>query len=196
MLCGSTASGTGCSGSTKAKSSHLYVPTCSAFYGFWHAATSGHLRWISRRLQYSDCLSALACPAQAPERVERTPSPDTREDAGASSGESNTQKVSVHEGSPRHEVKISEPADPSGLAPSRGSGRGEPAEKVTSGKDGKHGKLPRPEGTTPCPRCDSTDTKFCYYNNYNVKQPRYFCKVGRYSPCSSPRVCTLPTVAP
>jgi hypothetical protein len=21
------------------------------------------------------------------------------------------------------------------------------------------------------------DTKFCYYNNYNVKQPRYFCKV-------------------
>ena len=20
------------------------------------------------------------------------------------------------------------------------------------------------------------DTKFCYYNNYNVNQPRYFCK--------------------
>ena len=135
-------------------------------------------------------------PAQAPERVERTPSPDTREVAGASSGESNTQKVSLHEGLPRHEAKISEPADPQGLAPSRGSGRGETAEKVTAGKDGKHGKLPRPEGTTPCPRCDSTDTKFCYYNNYNVKQPRYFCKVGRYSRCSSPRVCTLPTVAP
>ncbi|XWS12687.1 hypothetical protein CRYUN_Cryun37aG0111700 [Craigia yunnanensis] len=27
-----------------------------------------------------------------------------------------------------------------------------------------------------CPRCDSTDTKFCYYNNYNKLQPRYFCK--------------------
>ncbi len=27
-----------------------------------------------------------------------------------------------------------------------------------------------------CPRCDSLDTKFCYYNNYNVNQPRHFCK--------------------
>ncbi|KAE8656395.1 Dof zinc finger protein DOF1.7 [Hibiscus syriacus] len=27
-----------------------------------------------------------------------------------------------------------------------------------------------------CPRCDSTNTKFCYYNNYNKSQPRYFCK--------------------
>ncbi|XAR65488.1 hypothetical protein NMG60_11009630 [Bertholletia excelsa] len=28
----------------------------------------------------------------------------------------------------------------------------------------------------PCPRCGSTDTKFCYYNNYNVNQPRHFCR--------------------
>jgi hypothetical protein len=27
-----------------------------------------------------------------------------------------------------------------------------------------------------CPRCLSQDTKFCYYNNYNVNQPRHFCK--------------------
>ncbi|KAI3718886.1 hypothetical protein L6452_19771 [Arctium lappa] len=27
-----------------------------------------------------------------------------------------------------------------------------------------------------CPRCESTNTKFCYYNNYNKTQPRYFCK--------------------
>ncbi|KAL4363322.1 hypothetical protein GQ457_04G036280 [Hibiscus cannabinus] len=27
-----------------------------------------------------------------------------------------------------------------------------------------------------CPRCDSLNTKFCYYNNYNLSQPRYFCK--------------------
>lgn len=38
-------------------------------------------------------------------------------------------------------------------------------------------KLPRPEGGVSCPRCGSDDTKFCYYNNYNIKQPRYFCKV-------------------
>ena len=42
--------------------------------------------------------------------------------------------------------------------------------------------LPRPEGTVNCPRCTSVDTKFCYYNNYNVKQPRYFCKVSRGNP--------------
>ncbi|KAF8654321.1 hypothetical protein HU200_061500 [Digitaria exilis] len=28
----------------------------------------------------------------------------------------------------------------------------------------------------PCPRCESRDTKFCYYNNYNTSQPRHFCK--------------------
>lgn len=28
----------------------------------------------------------------------------------------------------------------------------------------------------PCPRCKSVETKFCYFNNYNVNQPRHFCK--------------------
>jgi len=27
-----------------------------------------------------------------------------------------------------------------------------------------------------CPRCDSANTKFCYYNNYNKSQPRHFCR--------------------
>ncbi|KAG6469300.1 hypothetical protein ZIOFF_074008 [Zingiber officinale] len=27
-----------------------------------------------------------------------------------------------------------------------------------------------------CPRCDSANTKFCYYNNYSLAQPRHFCK--------------------
>ncbi|KAL9227457.1 hypothetical protein vseg_003142 [Gypsophila vaccaria] len=30
-----------------------------------------------------------------------------------------------------------------------------------------------------CPRCDSSHTKFCYYNNYSLSQPRYFCKTCR-----------------
>ncbi|XP_010279119.1 PREDICTED: dof zinc finger protein DOF1.5-like [Nelumbo nucifera] len=34
----------------------------------------------------------------------------------------------------------------------------------------------RAEKTIPCPRCKSMDTKFCYFNNYNVNQPRHFCK--------------------
>lgn len=30
-----------------------------------------------------------------------------------------------------------------------------------------------------CPRCESINTKFCYYNNYSLSQPRYFCKTCR-----------------
>ncbi|TKY55082.1 Cyclic dof factor 3 [Spatholobus suberectus] len=36
--------------------------------------------------------------------------------------------------------------------------------------------LKKPDKVLPCPRCNSMDTKFCYYNNYNINQPRYFCK--------------------
>ncbi|KAK9788143.1 hypothetical protein WJX73_009828 [Symbiochloris irregularis] len=42
-------------------------------------------------------------------------------------------------------------------------------------------KLPRPTEPVPCPRCNSSDTKFCYYNNYKPEQPRYLCKAcSRY----------------
>ncbi|KAK7359908.1 hypothetical protein VNO77_01876 [Canavalia gladiata] len=42
------------------------------------------------------------------------------------------------------------------------------------------GAPPPPEQENlPCPRCDSTNTKFCYYNNYNYSQPRHFCKSCR-----------------
>lgn len=30
-----------------------------------------------------------------------------------------------------------------------------------------------------CPRCNSNNTKFCYFNNYSLTQPRYFCKTCR-----------------
>ncbi|KAI0499240.1 hypothetical protein KFK09_020143 [Dendrobium nobile] len=36
--------------------------------------------------------------------------------------------------------------------------------------------LKKPDKILPCPRCKSMDTKFCYFNNYNVNQPRHFCK--------------------
>ncbi|KAA8529415.1 hypothetical protein F0562_033786 [Nyssa sinensis] len=36
--------------------------------------------------------------------------------------------------------------------------------------------LKKPDKILPCPRCSSMDTKFCYYNNYNLNQPRHFCK--------------------
>jgi len=49
-----------------------------------------------------------------------------------------------------------------------------PAELATPGRVAEHKHEQR-----PCPRCDSTNTKFCYYNNYNLSQPRHFCKSCR-----------------
>lgn len=40
-------------------------------------------------------------------------------------------------------------------------------------------KLPQPEAALKCPRCESTNTKFCYFNNYSLSQPRHFCKTCR-----------------
>ncbi|CAN1282913.1 Dof zinc finger protein DOF3.6 [Linum perenne] len=40
-------------------------------------------------------------------------------------------------------------------------------------------KIPQPEPGLKCPRCESTNTKFCYFNNYNLTQPRHFCKTCR-----------------
>ncbi|KGN47163.1 dof zinc finger protein DOF3.6 [Cucumis sativus] len=39
--------------------------------------------------------------------------------------------------------------------------------------------IPQSEATLKCPRCDSTNTKFCYFNNYSLSQPRHFCKACR-----------------
>ncbi|KAI9157798.1 hypothetical protein LWI28_028246 [Acer negundo] len=43
------------------------------------------------------------------------------------------------------------------------------------------GKIPQqqPESALKCPRCESTNTKFCYFNNYSLSQPRHFCKTCR-----------------
>ncbi|GJS86065.1 DOF zinc finger protein DOF5.7-like protein [Tanacetum coccineum] len=43
----------------------------------------------------------------------------------------------------------------------------------------KASTLKPPEQILKCPRCDSPNTKFCYYNNYNLTQPRHFCKTCR-----------------
>ncbi|XP_066334424.1 dof zinc finger protein DOF2.4-like [Miscanthus floridulus] len=37
-------------------------------------------------------------------------------------------------------------------------------------------RIPKPEPGLKCPRCDSTSTKFCYFNNYSFAQPRHFCR--------------------
>ncbi|KAL3032517.1 hypothetical protein AAZX31_02G087900 [Glycine max] len=40
-------------------------------------------------------------------------------------------------------------------------------------------KIHQPDAALKCPRCESTNTKFCYYNNYSLSQPRHFCKTCR-----------------
>ncbi|VVA92370.1 unnamed protein product [Arabis nemorensis] len=47
---------------------------------------------------------------------------------------------------------------------------------TTTSSEEKTTALKKPDKILPCPRCKSADTKFCYYNNYNVNQPRHFCR--------------------
>lgn len=49
-------------------------------------------------------------------------------------------------------------------------------EEQSETSDSQEKTLKKPDKILPCPRCNSMDTKFCYYNNYNVNQPRHFCK--------------------
>ncbi|XP_044968474.1 dof zinc finger protein 2-like isoform X1 [Hordeum vulgare subsp. vulgare] len=41
----------------------------------------------------------------------------------------------------------------------------------------KHGESQQEK--LECPRCSSSDTKFCYYNNYSTAQPRHYCRTCR-----------------
>ncbi|KAI6668860.1 hypothetical protein NL676_007082 [Syzygium grande] len=57
-----------------------------------------------------------------------------------------------------------------------------PQASVTAAGGGAdlHHLLPPPQAEAlPCSRCDSTNTKFCYYHNYSHSQPRHFCKSCR-----------------
>ncbi|XP_076935979.1 dof zinc finger protein DOF3.6-like [Bidens hawaiensis] len=64
--------------------------------------------------------------------------------------------------------------------PPQAGGGGEAAIRPGSMVDrARLAKIPLPEPGLNCPRCDSTNTKFCYFNNYNLTQPRHFCKTCR-----------------
>uniref|UniRef100_A0A0E0EXL6 Dof-type domain-containing protein n=1 Tax=Oryza meridionalis TaxID=40149 RepID=A0A0E0EXL6_9ORYZ len=93
---------------------------------------------------------------------------DVQQHSGSSSSstESDVQEtaVAVADPSPRSEVVDGE------SSPQPGGG-GEAASQQQ-----KEMKLKKPDKILPCPRCSSMDTKFCYFNNYNVNQPRHFCK--------------------
>lgn len=43
-------------------------------------------------------------------------------------------------------------------------------------RQNQHQQQERPQTPLKCPRCDSVNTKFRYFNNQNLAQPRYLCK--------------------
>ncbi|KAM0002072.1 putative transcription factor C2C2-Dof family [Helianthus debilis subsp. tardiflorus] len=51
--------------------------------------------------------------------------------------------------------------------------------KPFSGSSSSEKRAQKEAPALECPRCGSTNTKFCYYNNYGFSQPRYFCKTCR-----------------
>ncbi|KAL1210884.1 Dof zinc finger protein DOF5.1 [Cardamine amara subsp. amara] len=63
-----------------------------------------------------------------------------------------------------------------------GGGPGGPGGLIRPGSMAERARIaniPLPETALKCPRCDSTNTKFCYFNNYSLTQPRHFCKSCR-----------------
>ncbi|KAG0521322.1 hypothetical protein BDA96_08G150400 [Sorghum bicolor] len=61
-----------------------------------------------------------------------------------------------------------------------GTAAAQPRPVVSMAERARLARVPLPEpGTLRCPRCDSTNTKFCYFNNYSLSQPRHFCKACR-----------------
>ncbi|XP_043698555.1 dof zinc finger protein DOF2.4-like [Telopea speciosissima] len=79
---------------------------------------------------------------------------------------------------PHHQLPPSPPPQP--LAGGGGGGGGGSIRPGGSMADrARLVKLPQPEAALKCPRCESTNTKFCYFNNYSLSQPRHFCKSCR-----------------
>ncbi|KAG5566895.1 hypothetical protein RHGRI_002446 [Rhododendron griersonianum] len=63
--------------------------------------------------------------------------------------------------------------------PPQAGGGGAPIKANSTADRARQAKLPQPEAGLKCPRCESANTKFCYFNNYNLSQPRHFCKTCR-----------------
>ncbi|KAG2574093.1 dof zinc finger protein 1-like isoform X2 [Panicum virgatum] len=81
-------------------------------------------------------------------------------------------------------ANTSQGSNPNPPAPSSAAGGGAalraPAPPAVAGVGSTERRArPQKEKALNCPRCNSTNTKFCYYNNYSLQQPRYFCKTCR-----------------
>ncbi|XP_042411036.1 dof zinc finger protein DOF2.4-like [Zingiber officinale] len=73
---------------------------------------------------------------------------------------------------------VTRPPDAAGMAASSAA-PGTAGRPISMSERARLAKIPQPEQPLKCPRCDSPNTKFCYYNNYSLSQPRHFCKTCR-----------------
>ncbi|XP_057801371.1 dof zinc finger protein DOF2.4-like [Salvia miltiorrhiza] len=63
--------------------------------------------------------------------------------------------------------------------PPQPHGGGSSIRPGTMSERARMANVPMPDSSLKCPRCESTNTKFCYFNNYSLSQPRHFCKTCR-----------------
>ncbi|PSR90061.1 Dof zinc finger protein like [Actinidia chinensis var. chinensis] len=78
-----------------------------------------------------------------------------------------------------HETSQLQPLPPPPPPPQVGGDSGGSVRPGSMVDRARLAKIPQPEAGLKCPRCDSTNTKFCYFNNYSLTQPRHFCKTCR-----------------
>ncbi|WVZ95863.1 hypothetical protein U9M48_041574 [Paspalum notatum var. saurae] len=100
---------------------------------------------------------------------------------GGGDGNSNHELLHQHQQQP----PIMGAAGGGGSLPDGGGGGGGgqgqlgPAKPMSMAERARLARIPLPEPGLKCPRCDSTNTKFCYFNNYSLSQPRHFCRACR-----------------
>lgn len=116
-----------------------------------------------------------------------TTSPEKQENKETMSGQELTADKQEDNPPDQSTEDLKRPTTSSGISenPETPSADREPSVSLKSSKNGEQSDetsssqdktLKKPDKILPCPRCNSMDTKFCYYNNYNVNQPRHFCK--------------------
>ncbi|CAN6283165.1 unnamed protein product, partial [Urochloa humidicola] len=101
-------------------------------------------------------------------------------ESGSSSSvtESDAPEISAHQeqeaSDPTPQPEVVDAEDPKSSPET--TTRRQPSAGAGDAASEQRDKLKKPDKVLPCPRCNSMDTKFCYFNNYNVNQPRHFCK--------------------
>ncbi|CAM8958505.1 unnamed protein product [Rhodiola kirilowii] len=89
----------------------------------------------------------------------------------------NQQLRGPNHGGQHHEIALQMP--PPAGSHAVGGGNSSSIRPGSMADRARQAKIPQPEPGLKCPRCESTNTKFCYFNNYSLTQPRHFCKMCR-----------------